>query len=256
MVITCTHPEYHSTPMWDAMKAWIDRGGRLMYLGANGWYWRVAFHRDLPGVIEVRRAEDGIRTWIAEPGEYYHSFTGEYGGLWRRIGRPPNLICGVGFIAQGFDVSSYYRRAPDADDPRASFIFEGVPEEIIGDFGLIGGGAAGIEMDCITRGLGSPPNMLRLASSENHSPMMLLVNEEFGVVPPNLGGDQNERVRADLAFGETPAGGALFAASSIAWCGSLSHNGYDNNVSRITWNVLRRFMDPAPFAVTVAAPGP
>ncbi|HZT20366.1 MAG TPA: N,N-dimethylformamidase beta subunit family domain-containing protein [Dongiaceae bacterium] len=256
VVITGTHPEYHSTPMWDAMKAWIDRGGRLMYLGANGWYWRVAFHRDLPGVIEVRRAEDGIRTWIAEPGEYYHSFTGEYGGLWRRIGRPPNLICGVGFIAQGFDVSSYYRRAPDADDPRASFIFEGVPEEIIGDFGLIGGGAAGIEMDCITRGLGSPPNMLRLASSENHSPMMLLVNEEFGVVPPNLGGDQNERVRADLAFGETPAGGALFAASSIAWCGSLSHNGYDNNVSRITWNVLRRFMDPAPFAVTVAAPGP
>ncbi len=25
-------------------------------------------------------------------------------------------------------------------------------------------------------------------------------------MPPNLGGDQNERVRADLAFGETPAG--------------------------------------------------
>ena len=61
---------------------------------------------------------------------------------------------------------------------------------------------------------------------------MLLVNEEFGPVPPNLGGDQNDRVRADLAFGETPAGGALFATSSIAWCGVLSHNAYDNNVSR------------------------
>jgi N,N-dimethylformamidase len=248
LVITGTHPEYHSTPMWDAMKAWIDGGGRLMYMGANGWYWRVAFHRELPGVIELRRAEDGIRTWIAEPGEYYHSFTGEYGGLWRRIGRAPNVMCGVGFIAQGFDVSSYYRRAAGADDPRAAFIFEGVPEEIIGDFGLIGGGAAGIELDCMATALGSPPNMLRLASSENHSPMMLLVNEEFGVVPPNLGGDQNERVKADLAFGETPAGGALFATSSIAWCGALSHNGYDNNVSRITWNVLRRFMDPTPFS--------
>jgi N,N-dimethylformamidase len=75
----------------------------------------------------------------------------------------------------------------------------------------------------------------------------MLVNEEFGVVPPNLGGDVNARVRADLAFGETPAGGALFCTASIAWCGSLSHNNYDNNVSRITWNVLRRFMEEAPF---------
>lgn len=247
VIVTGTHPEYHSTPMWDAMKAWIDRGGRLMYMGGNGWYWRIAFHDELPGVIEVRRAEDGIRTWVAEPGEYYHSFTGEYGGLWRRIGRAPNVICGVGFIAQGFDVSSYYRRAPDADNPRAAFIFAGVPDDIIGNFGLIGGAAAGIELDCITTNLGSPPNMLRLASSENHNSMMMLVNEEFTVVPPNLGGDQNERVRADLAFGETPAGGAFFATSSIAWCGSLSFNGYDNNVSKITWNVLKRFADPEPF---------
>jgi N,N-dimethylformamidase len=86
-------------------------------------------------------------------------------------------MCGVGFIAQGFDVSSYYRRAPDADNPRATFIFEGVRDEIIGNFGRVGGGAAGIELDCITTALGSPPNMLRLASSENHSPIMLLVNE-------------------------------------------------------------------------------
>ncbi|HEY4161646.1 MAG TPA: N,N-dimethylformamidase beta subunit family domain-containing protein, partial [Dongiaceae bacterium] len=247
VILTGTHPEYHSTAMWDAMKAWIDRGGRLMYLGANGWYWRIAFHETLPGVFELRRSEDGIRTWESMPGEYYHSFNGEYGGLWRRIGRAPNVIGGVGFIAQGFDLSGHYRRAADADNQRAAFIFQGVPEEIIGDFGLIGGGAAGIELDCITTELGSPPNMLRLASSEGHTPMMMLVNEEFGVVPPNLGGDLNPRVRADLAFGETPSGGAIFATGSIAWCGSLSHNNYDNNVSRITWNVLRRFLDPKQF---------
>ena len=251
VIMTGTHPEYHSTVMWDAMKAWIDRGGRLMYMGGNGWYWRVAFSAHWPGAMELRRAEDGIRPWIAEPGEYYHSFNGEYGGLWRRIGRAPNVMAGVGFIAQGFDFSSYYRRAPDADNPRARFIFDGVPEEIIGDFGLVGGGAAGIELDCITTALGSPTNMLRLASSEGHSGLMLLVNEEFGPVPPNLGGDQNDRVRADLAFGETPAGGALFATSSIAWCGSLSHNAYDNSVSRITENVLRRFLDPKPFPTSL-----
>ena len=249
VILTGTHPEYHSTQMWDGMKAWIDRGGRLMYMGGNGWYWRIAFHQQLPGVIEVRRAEDGIRTWMSEPGEYYQSFNGEFGGLWRRVGRPPNMMCGVGFIAQEFDISSFYRRAPDADNPRAAWIFAGVPDEIIGNFGLIGGAAAGIELDCLSPDLGGPPNMLRLASSDGHSPMMLLVNEEFGVVPPNLGGDLNARVHADLAFGETPAGGALFATSSIAWCGSLSHNAYDNNVSRITWNVLQRFMDDTPFPI-------
>jgi N,N-dimethylformamidase len=251
VIMTGTHPEYHSTNMWDAMKAWIDRGRRLMYMGGNGWYWRVAFHDELPGVIELRRAEDGIRPWIAEPGEYFHSFTGEYGGLWRRIGRAPNVIAGTGFVAQGFDISSYYRRAPDAANPRASFIFQGVPDEIIGDFGLVGGGAAGIELDCINVELGSPPNVLRLASSEGHSSMMMLVNEEFGVVPPNLGGDQNERVRADLAFYETPSGGAVFSTSSIAWCGALSHNGYGNNVAKITANVLKRFLDPKPFETTL-----
>jgi N,N-dimethylformamidase len=45
-----------------------------------------------------------------------------------------------------------------------------------------------------------------------------------------------------VPYYETPAGGAVFATSSIAWSGSLSHNGYDNNVSRITGNVLERFI--------------
>lgn len=247
VILTGTHPEYYSTPMWDGLKAWIDTGGRMMYLGANGFYWNIAFNPALPGMIEVRRAEDGIRTWAAEPGEYYHAATGEMSGLYRRRGHAPNEMCGLGFIAQGFDVASYYRRAPDADNPRAAFIFEGVHDEIIGNFGLIGGGAAGLELDCITTTLGSPPNILRLASSEDHSQQVMLVNEEFGVVPPNLGGDQNARVRADLAFYETPSGGAVFSVGSISWCGSLPFNGFDNNVSRITENVLRRFTESRAF---------
>ena len=50
-----------------------------------------------------------------------------------------------------------------------------------------------------------------------------------------------------MTFFETPGGGAVFSAGSIAWSGSLSHNGYDNNVSRISENVLRRFLDDTPF---------
>ena len=161
VVMTGSHPEYYSTPMWDAMQAYLTRGGRLMYLGANGFYWRIAFNDDQPGAIELRRAEDGVRAWEAEPGEYYHSFTGEYGGLWRRLGRPPQMLVGVGFSGQGFDVSSYFRRNPDSYDPRVAFVFEGVEEEIIGDFGVLGNGAAGFEVDRYDPALGSPPNALR-----------------------------------------------------------------------------------------------
>lgn len=244
--MTSTHHEYWSREMWDALAAFKTAGGRLMYMGANAWYWRIAYHRTKPGVMEVRRAEDGIRAWVAEPGEYYHSFTGEYGGLWRRQGRPPQMVAGTGFTAQGFDVSSYYRRTPESHDPRARFIFEGVDDEIIGDFGLIGGGAAGLELDRADPALGTPPNALVLASSEGHSPVYMVVCEEILINAPGMCGGEHPLVRADMVFYETPAGGGVFSTSSIAWAGSLSHDNYDNNVSRITANVLRRFLDATP----------
>jgi hypothetical protein len=40
---------------------------------------------------------------------------------------------------------------------------------------------------------------------------------------------------------ETPNGGAVFSVGSISWCGSLPYNNFDNNVSRVTENVLKRF---------------
>jgi N,N-dimethylformamidase len=249
VILSGTHPEYHSLPMWEAMKAYQQNGGRLIYMGANGWYWRIAFHPEVPGVIEVRRAEGGIRTWAAEPGEYYHSFTGEYGGLWRRQGRPPQVIVDTGFTAQGFDISAPYHRLPDSFNPRVAFIFAGVGEaEIIGDFGLIGGGAAGLELDRADRLLGTPPHALVLATSQGgHTDLYLVVCEELLATIPGLGGTENELVRADMVFYETPNGGAVWSSSSIAWAGSLSHNRYKNNVSRITQNVLDRFLDPRPF---------
>lgn len=92
-VMTGSHPEYYSTRMRDGLDGYLSDGGRLMYLGANGIYWRIAFHPADPGIIEIRRAEDGTRSWIAQPGEYYQSFNGEYGGLWRRIGPSAEPYC-------------------------------------------------------------------------------------------------------------------------------------------------------------------
>ena len=249
VIVTATHPEYYSSEMWDALYRYTQGTGRLMYLGGNGFYWRVAFHDTLPGLMEVRRAEGGNRAWEPPTGEYYHSFNGEYGGMWRRQGnRAPNVMCGVAYVAQGFDASSYYVRNPDSHDPRAAWIFDGVgSDEKIGDFGLIGDGAAGMEIDAMNYGLGTPPNALVLATSENHTEAHVLALDEMLFNFMGSSGDVCPQVHADMVFYETIGGGAVFSVGSIAWCGALSHNGYDNNVATLTGNVLRRFCDAEPF---------
>ena len=247
VVITGAHPEYWSSPMLAAMVAYQHSGGRLMYLGGNGFYWRIAYHDQLPGVIEMRRAEGGMRFQSTEPGEYYQSFNGELGGLWRRLGTPPNTVVGSGTVATGFDSASYYRRTAESHDARAQFIFEGIgDDELIGDFGMLHGGAAGVELDGANRKLGTPPHALVVARSEGHSQLYFLCPEETPFHHPVMSGAENSRVRADLLFYETADGGGVFTTGSISWCPALAHNGYDNNVARITGNVLKRFLEPDP----------
>jgi N,N-dimethylformamidase len=245
-VIAGSHPEYHSAAMLDAIEAYLGQGGRLMYLGGNGFYWRTAFHDSLPGVIEIRRGEAGTRTWECHPGERHLSFTGEPGGLWRSSGRAPQRLVGVGFASEGFDVNSYFLRSPGSFDPRARFIFEGIGrDERIGDFGSLGG-AAGFELDIADPALGTPPHALVLAQSAEHSNVYAVTPEELISAQPGTDGIEHPKVRADITFFETPKGGAVFSTGSITWATSLAHNGYDNNVAQITGNVLKRFIDPRP----------
>ncbi|ESY85972.1 large subunit of N,N-dimethylformamidase [Mesorhizobium sp. LNHC220B00] len=250
VVLTGCHPEYVSLAMWDALKTYLAGGGRLMYLGGNGFYWRTGFHPTLPGLIEVRRAEDGSRTWSAEPGEYFMSTTGEYGGLWRRQDRTPNQLLGVGFCAQGFQSGSYYQWSPGSNDPRVDFISKGIDRDrVFGDYGLAGNGAAGQELDRYDQELGSPQHAVVIASSANHTDYMVLAKEEFGAMHWMIGGSENKNVRSDIVFFETAGGGAVFSVGSISWCMSLPVNDYDNDVSRMTRNVLERFRDPTPFSL-------
>ena len=58
-VLTGSHPEYHTPQTLDALGAYIGQGGRLCYLGGNGFYWRIAVSDAIPDVLEVRRAEGG-----------------------------------------------------------------------------------------------------------------------------------------------------------------------------------------------------
>ena len=250
VVTTGSHPEYHTRQTLDALEAYRDHGGRFCYLGGNGFYWKVALSPEKPGVIEIRRGEGGIRAWAAEPGEYYNQFDGEYGGLWRRNGRPPQHLCGVGFTAQGNFSGSHYRRRTESGDPRVAWMFEGVPGETFGDHGLCAHGAAGFELDRADKRLGTPAHALVVASSEDHppeAPWVLVPEEMLTHLVTWPGEPARDLIRADMTFFETPGGGAVFSTGSITYCGSLLTNGGDNDVSRLTENVFRRFLDPAPF---------
>lgn len=244
VLVTGTHPEYWSSAMLDALEEWLREGGRLMYLGGNGFYWRVAFSEAWPGAIELRRAEDGVRNWATPPGESYHAFDGEYGGLWRRLGRAPNALVGIGFVAQGFERATHYTRTAASRDPRAAWIFEGVEGDDIGTSGL-GGGAAGQEVDAANPALGTPAHALVVAQATAFGPDMSRTKEELdaSILVPS----PDPLVRADMVFFESCAGGAVFSVGSIAWFGALAREDWDNDVARITANVLRRFADPEPF---------
>jgi N,N-dimethylformamidase len=253
-ILTGSHPEYHTGRMLDGLEEWLGGGGRLVYLGGNGFYWRVATHEDHPGVIEVRRGEAGTRCFEMPPGERHNQFDGEFGGLWRSNGRPPQGLVGVGFVAEGFDSCHWYERTEASFDPRAAFIFEGIAkDDRIGDFGILGG-AAGLELDAADAALGTPGHALVLARSTGHSNVYLVTVEEMMSTHPSVDGLDNPLVRAELVFFETPSGGAVFATGSIAWSASLSHQRYSNNVARITGNVVRRFLEPTPFTVPGRSP--
>jgi N,N-dimethylformamidase len=249
-ILSASHPEYYTTAMLDGLETYLRQGGRFMYLGGNGFYWRTAFHPTLAGVVEVRRKGLGFLGPTSVP-EGHFSLTGEVAGTWASVGRPPNLICGVGFVTQGFDACEGYQVQPASQDPRAAFIFEDVQAGVVGDFGMLQGGAAGYEIDRADPALGTPRHALVVASSGQHSNIYEVSAASFMDLVPSQDETAPQPLRADMVFFETPGGGAVFSVGSIAWCGSLAHDGYANDVARITANVLRRFCDPAPFAMPV-----
>jgi N,N-dimethylformamidase len=246
VILTGTHPEYCSREMLVALGHYLESGGRLMYLGGNGFYWVTSIDPRRPYLAEVRRGINGTRAWTSLPGELRHQTTGEQGGLWRYRQRPPNALVGVGFTAQSDsrDRAPGYRRTRASFEPDYSWIFDGVSDAaVIGDHGLSLGGAAGYEIDRHDPSLGSPDESVVLMTSEGlHPDSYLLVVEDAEVMVPNVTASTNPRVRSDVVYLPYEGGGAVFGVGSCSWCGSLSHHSYDNDIYRITDNVLTAFL--------------
>jgi N,N-dimethylformamidase len=251
LVIACQHPEYHSWRAMTALEDFIAAGGRFMYLGGNGFYWRTEPAEDAPHALELRRAESGIRVWATEPGESYHAFGGGYGGLWRRVGKAAHKLVGNGFSAQGRHLGFPYVFTDAVNDPRLKFLRDGVaaakPGEKFGDRGFMGGGAAGFELDSFDVNYGSPRHGIVLAKG-------IVIHDDYGWVNEDMLVHRHPKKRedwscADMVFFETPAGGAVFSVGSMTYVGALLVDGGDTTLSRITANVVRRFRDPAPFTM-------
>ena len=145
--------------------------------------------------------------------------------------------------AQGFDRALPYVRTPVDLHSRAGFVFEGTePDAPIGDSGAVLGGAAGLEVDRMDFALGTPPGTQLLAQASGFSDSYQHVVEEVTTSDSRQGGSVNPLVRADMVLFETPEGGAVFSVGSIAWCGSLLPRESASAPSRITANVLERFL--------------
>lgn len=241
-VMTGTHPEYVSEKMLDAQEDYVAQGGRLIYMGGNGYYWCVGFSKDDHACMEIRKLDSGMRAWAAKPGEHYLVSTGEKSGLWRNRARAPQKLVGVGIIAEGFETSAPYRKMPDAFHRSVSWITEGVEGEIIGDQGLAYGNAAGIEVDRYDLSLGTPPHTKIIASSGGHSDNYVLVTEEILYPYAGMVGTLDYRIRADMIYYTSWNNGAVFSTGSIGFGQALPAGGFENSASKVLRNVVDAFI--------------
>jgi N,N-dimethylformamidase len=188
--------------MYLAVRSWIqERGGRLMYLGGNGLNCEVEF-ADSTSVIYRNGDARALKT-----GGYESRFHA-------RVESEANLL-GVVFSETGIMTGAPFRVLKSDH-----WTFEGTnlrDGDLFGESSLhmrCPGGASGHETDKVSRS--SPRDVVRLAKGTN-------VDD---------GG-------AELVYYETPSGGAVFSAGSIAWPSAIL---VDSAVSQITANVLRHLL--------------
>jgi N,N-dimethylformamidase beta subunit-like, C-terminal len=206
-VILANHPEYLSQQAFAALKAYLDGGGSLLYLGGNGVYDAVEISDDLRNLTTY----------------------GQYGAgrvhLFRQLGQPESALLGVAFPWDpvGGDIGNH------ADSPRVPYrvvasshrFFAGtkVSEgDLIGAEGwiiaeggadLTAGGASGWE--CDIRDDNTPDNVELLAVGTN-----------------------SERPSEMVTYNH-PGGGIVFSVGSMSFTGSLL---VDPTLQQLLQNVL------------------
>ncbi len=212
VLLILLHPEYWTREMYLRVKQWVHQeNGRLMYLGGNGLNCEIVFEGDsmrcLSHVNSFRYGLGGSHD--DDPENLYDS------RMHRTLESEANLL-GIASSDTGLMTAAPYRVLTSPH-----WILEGTDlkaGDLFGEQTLherVPGGASGHETDKITAH--SPVNVEHIAKGEN----------------PNGGG-------ADLVYYRHEKGGQVFSVGSMSWIAALFT---DKNVSRITKNVLTRFLD-------------
>ena len=242
VVISATHPEYPSGKIYDNIQKYTQDGGRLMYIGGNGFFWNTNLHPTNKNILESRN--------FAALGERYLE-SGVRGGLTVEVGKIPWADFGVHCNGMVFTGSSPYIKTKDAENPRVSWMFKGTTEgDSFGEYGIdqVRGGAAGFEVDAADYTRGTPRNALIIAegnSFEGTVEDLVLSQLPLGIFYHPAEGEPV--AKASMTFFETPNGGAVFTTGSITWISSTLENNYQNDIAIITKNVIDRFLDASPF---------
>ena len=212
ILILSVHPEYWSRKMYDQVEHWVhDRGGRLMYLGGNGLNCEVEFPdpHTMRCKSQLVSADGAMRT--VEAGDTEACFESRFH---RTVECEANLL-GVVCTETGIMTAAPYNVIDGSH-----WVFEGTglrPGDVFGENSLherCHGGASGHETDKMSDH--SPSDTVLLAKGLN----------------PDDGG-------AEMVLRELQDGGRVFSVGSITYPASLL---VDENVSRITRNVVRRFL--------------
>jgi hypothetical protein len=201
--------------MYERVKTWVrERGGRLMYLGGNGLNCEVEFVDETKLRFLTQNPISGGEFRYVDP-TTGRSIESRFD---RTLESEANLL-GVAMTETGIMTSAPYRVVYSNH-----WIFNGTglsDGDIFGEASLherCPGGASGHETDKMSPS--SPPGTKLLAKGLN----------------PDDGG-------AEMVFYETDGGGAVFSVGSITYPASLL---VDPAISRITRNVLTRFVDQWP----------
>jgi hypothetical protein len=212
VLILAVHPEYWTREMYVRVKQWVfERGGRLMYLGGNGLNCEVLLQPD--GTMRCLTHTNSLR---GELGGHSADGSVEYESRFHRTFESEANLLGVVCTAAGIMTAAPYRVIDDSH-----WVFEGTGLRNGDEFGRhtlherVQGGASGHETD--KRSASSPANTRLLAKGTN----------------PDDGG-------SEMVYHEREHGGAVFSVGSITWVAALFT---DPHVSKITSNVLRRFLE-------------
>jgi hypothetical protein len=210
-LILIEHPEYWSEKMLDNLEDYLNKGGRLLYLGGNGIYDAVDVSDDFTYITVYGRDGQG-RT-----------------RLFRQLTppRPESRILGVAFpwTPDGGDIgnNAYERKAYKVEKPDHRF-FKGTglkAGDLIGEYcwcnfegQTAGSGASGWECDRIDEN--SPENIELLAIGENSG------------------------AQANMTYYDHPGGGFVFSVGSMSFGGSLV---VDEKLQQIVRNILEECLE-------------